>query len=77
MAYLNDGAASQTRLCPLIHNLIIRVNGQQASSNSAMLVFVLTTGKKILGEYADSFRYQHDWRFCARTYTILGEFSAA
>lgn len=74
-AYLTAGAASQTRLCPLIQNLIIRVSGQQAtSSSSAMVAFVLTTGDRILGEYEDSFRYEDEWRFCSRIFTILGEY---
>jgi SnoaL-like domain len=76
VAYLTEGAASQTRLCPLIQNLIIRVNGREASCSSAMVAFVLSTGMRILGEYEDSFRYQDDWRFCYRIFTILGEFPA-
>jgi SnoaL-like domain len=74
MAYLNDGAASQTRLCPLIQNLIIRVSGHQATSTSAMVAFMLATGHSILGEYEDSFSYQHEWRFCSRIFTILGQY---
>jgi hypothetical protein len=73
-AYLTAGAASQTRLCPLIQNLLIRVDGQQATSSSAMIAIVLTTGNRILGEYEDSFRYQQEWRFCSRIFTILGEY---
>jgi hypothetical protein len=74
MAYLNDGAASQTRLCPLIQNLIIRVSGHQATSSSAMVAFILSSGDRILGEYQDSFRYHHEWRFCSRIFTILGQY---
>ncbi len=76
MAYLTDGAASQIRLCPLIQNLIIRVNGRQAASTSAMIAFVLPNGKGILGEYEDSFRREDEWRFSSRIYTIIGEVSA-
>jgi hypothetical protein len=76
MAHLTDGAASQIRLCPLIHNVIVRVNGREATSTSAMTTFVLPNGKGILGEYDDSFRREDEWRFCSRIYTILGEVSA-
>ena len=76
MAYLTDGAASQIRLCPLIQNLIVRVNGRQATSTSAMIAFVLPNGKGILGEYEDSFRHEDVWRFSSRIYTILGDVSA-
>jgi hypothetical protein len=75
MAYLTDGAASRIRLCPLIQNLIIHVSGREAVSTSAMLTFVLPAGKAIIGEYEDSFRYESEWRFCYRIYTILGEVS--
>jgi hypothetical protein len=73
-AYLAAGAASQTRLCPLIQNLIIHVSGQEATSSCTMIAFVLTTGDRILGEYEDSFRYEDEWRFCSRIFTILGEY---
>jgi hypothetical protein len=76
VAYLTDGAASQIRLCPLIQNLIIRVNGREATSTSTMITFVLPHGKGILGEYDDSFRREDEWRFCSRIYTILGEVAA-
>ncbi len=76
MAYLTDGAASQIRLCPLIQNLIVRVSGREATSTSAMLAFVLPNGKGILGEYDDSFRYEGEWRFSSRIYTILREVAA-
>jgi hypothetical protein len=75
-AYLTDGAASQIRLVPLIQNLIVRVNGRQATGTSAMIAFVLPNGKGILGEYEDSFRHDDVWRFSSRIYTILGEVSA-
>jgi hypothetical protein len=77
MGYLTDGSASQIRLCPLIQNLMVRVNGREAMSTSAMIAFVLPNGKGIIGEYEDNFRYEDRWRFCYRVYTILGETSNA
>ncbi len=75
LAYLTDGAATRIRLCPLIHNLIVHVSGREAVSTSAMVAFVLPDGKGTIGEYEDSFRYENEWRFCYRIYTILGEVS--
>jgi hypothetical protein len=75
--YLTDGSSSQIRLCPLIQNLIVRVNGREATSTSAMIAFVLPHGKGIIGEYEDNFHYEERWRFCYRIYTILGEVSNA
>jgi hypothetical protein len=40
-----------------------------------MVAFVLPSGRGILGEYEDSFRYEREWQFCYRIYTILGEVS--
>src|ERR1700761_3644060 len=77
LAYLTDGAASSIRLCPLIQNLMVRVNGREATSTAAMIAFVLPNGRGTIGEYEDNFRYEDRWRFCYRIYTILGEVSNA
>jgi SnoaL-like domain len=77
IAYLTEGSSSLIRLCPLIQNLMVRVNGREATSTSAMIAYVLPNGKGIIGEYEDNFRYEERWRFCYRIYTILGEVSNA
>jgi SnoaL-like domain len=58
-------------VCPLIHNLLIDVNGSEATSSAVMTALVWSSGQTIVGEYQDSFRREGDWRFSARIYTIF------
>lgn len=71
-AYLQQGAVASVKVCPLIHNLMIEVNGAEASSNCMMSAWVLPAGRQVLGEYQDRYRWQQGWRFSARVYTIWG-----
>jgi hypothetical protein len=73
LSYLAHGTTSETRVCPMIANLIIHVNGQEANSNCVMTAFV-SNGQQLIGEYQDSYRYEVGWRFSSRVFTILGEF---
>jgi hypothetical protein len=73
LAYVARSAASETRVCPMINNLIIHVSGQEAKSNCVMMAFV-SNGQRLIGEYQDSYRYESSWRFSSRVFTILGEF---
>lgn len=70
-AYLAKGAAASVTMCPMIHNLMIEVDGQTARATSVMMGQVLGTGNSILGEYQDSFRYEGKWLFASRIYTIF------
>ena len=73
-AYLNRTAVAKIRVCPLIHNLVVRIDGLRATSNCAMMSIIWPSGQKIVGEYHDSYRYEHGWRFSSRIFTIIGEF---
>jgi hypothetical protein len=73
--YVARTGAPETRLCPLIHNLLIQVRGHEASSTCVMTSLVWASGKQLIGEYQDSYRYETAWRFSSRIFTILGEFS--
>lgn len=75
--YVARTAAPEMRVCPLIHNLLIQVNGHEASSTCVMTSLVWASGNQIIGEYQDRFRYENGWRFTSRIFTILGEFSYA
>jgi len=56
---------------PLIHNLIVTVEGDSATAESVMVATIHGTDKQVRGEYADSFaRVDGRWLFCARIYTI-------
>ena len=76
--YLARSASSEseTRVCPMIHNLLIRVDGSHAESSCAMTAQV-SNGQTLLGEYQDRYRYEEGWRFSSRVFTILGEFAPA
>jgi hypothetical protein len=73
--YLARTAAPETRVCPLIHNLLIDVNDREATSTCVMVSLVWASGRQIVGEYRDSYREEDGWRFVSRICTILGEFS--
>jgi hypothetical protein len=64
----STGAGS---VCPLIHNLLIEVDGHDATCNSVMTAMVWASGKTMIGEYHDVLRYEGTWRFASRTYTIM------
>jgi hypothetical protein len=58
-------------ICPLIHNLIIEIQGDTAEGNCMMTTRTWPAGHEVIGEYQDSFRRQGDWLFQARVYTIF------
>jgi hypothetical protein len=70
--YLEQGASGTTRVCPMIHNLLIAVNGLEASSDCVMRA-IMSNGQTLLGEYQDRYRYDRGWRFTARIFTIMAE----
>lgn len=58
---------------PLIHNLMVEVEGDTARANSMMVAAITGTDKEVTGEYHDSFaRVDGAWRFAARIYTVFG-----
>jgi SnoaL-like protein len=57
---------------PLIHNLIVEVDGDTAAANCVMEAQILGTALKVIGEYHDHFaRLGGRWYFASRTYTIF------
>ena len=73
VAYLTKASQSDARVCPMVHNLLIAVDGCEASSNCVMAVVALPGGTELIGEYVDTYRFEDGWRFASRTYTILHE----
>lgn len=60
---------------PLIHNLIVEIDGDSAQANSVMEAQVFGTDRRVIGEYRDTARrVDGRWLFASRIYTI---FSAA
>jgi hypothetical protein len=74
-SYLVRAAGSEHRVCPMIHNLLIQVNGGEATSNCVMTSLVWPSGQQLLGEYHDTYRFETGWRFSSRVFTILSELS--
>lgn len=57
---------------PLIHNLMIEVDGDRASANSVMEAQIHGTSHTVKGEYRDQFRrIAGNWFFESRIYTIF------
>lgn len=57
---------------PIIHNLMIEVEGDNAVANCVMKAQVYGTNDEVFGEYSDTLRRVGGrWLFAARTYTIF------
>ncbi len=61
---------------PLIHNLSIEVDGDEATGNCVMVARIYGADIKVTGEYHDSFRrIGGRWYFASRIYTIYKDAS--
>ncbi len=59
------------RMVPMIHNVLVRLDGDTATATSLMAGRLWPTTNEVLGEYADSFRREDGvWRFSERIYTV-------
>ena len=57
---------------PIIHNLMIEIEGDTARASSVMVGPILGTAHETFGEYADSFvREDGEWKFASRIFTIF------
>ena len=57
---------------PLLHNLMIEVDGDRATANAMMAAPIYGTDKEVFGEYNDSFeRRDGRWLFSGRIYTVF------
>jgi hypothetical protein len=64
-------SATATRMFPMIHNLLIEVDGDAAQASCLMVGRSWPEGVETMGEYADRFRREADgWRFVERVFTI-------
>jgi len=71
LAYLTKGDGASVTMCPMIHNLMIDVDGQTARASSVMMGQALGTSHITLGEYQDSFRYEGKWLFSSRRSSMM------
>ncbi|MEJ5979517.1 nuclear transport factor 2 family protein [Novosphingobium sp. PS1R-30] len=71
IGHIAGATSPNARILPMIHNLIVEVDGTQASSTCAMSAVTIPDGIDLFGEYSDSFRFTDRWLFSARRHTIL------
>lgn len=72
VAFLLEGKGKPHPV-PLIHNLMIEVEGDTATANSMMAAPIYGTDHEVFGEYRDSFaKIDGRWLFSARIYTVYG-----
>ena len=69
--YIAAAAGSGIVVCPLVHNLLIEVDGDEAQSNCIMTTRTWPGGHEMIGEYRDRYRYESAWLFRSRVYTIF------
>lgn len=71
VAYLVQGKGRPHPI-PMIHNLMIDMDGNDARASSVMVGPIPGTTHQVLGEYADSFvRREGAWYFSARIFTVF------
>jgi hypothetical protein len=69
--YLQQGKGKPHPV-PLIHNLMVEIDGDGATATSVMEGQVFGTDHRVFGEYHDTFRkVDGAWRFASRTFTIF------
>jgi hypothetical protein len=71
-------STGRVHMLPMIHNLIVTLDGDRATASSLMVGRQWPGGAEVAGEYADSvLRTAGGWRFLERIYTIYRESSPA
>jgi hypothetical protein len=70
LEYMQRGSAALS-LCPLIHNLLIDIDGLTARSTCVMENRTWPAIPGLIGEYDDTFRFEDRWLFASRVYTMF------
>lgn len=67
------GGAEHATMYPMIHNLLIDIDGDRATSSCVMVIGrPEIDSADIMGEYTDSYRRENGrWHFSERIYTII------
>lgn len=66
-------AGADVRLCPMIHNIRIALDGDSATSTCVSMATLWPMGNNFVGEYRDTFRREGGaWRFARRVFVALG-----
>lgn len=69
--YILGSSGSTARVCPMIHNLVIRIEGDRAESRCTMTGVIIPGGSDFIGAYQDTLQWDGAWRFTKRAHTIL------
>jgi hypothetical protein len=73
VAFLLEGKGKPHPV-PLIHNLMIEVDGDTATASCMMAAPIYGTDREILGEYCDRLvRIEGRWLFSERIFTVYGD----
>jgi hypothetical protein len=66
-------AGQGVKLCPMIHNVRIAIDGDTATSTCVSMATIWPMGNNFVGEYRDRFRREDGtWRFAARAFVNFG-----
>lgn len=69
----DEVAGEDERLCPMIHNIRIVLDGDRATSICVSMTTLWPTGMNFIGEYRDRFaRVDGVWRFATRAFIGFG-----
>lgn len=72
LASICRSAGGGVRVFPIIHNLLIEVDGDTATGNCLMESRTWPKGHEFIGEYHDSFRrIDGKWQFASRSFAIF------
>jgi ketosteroid isomerase-like protein len=72
IAHIAGASRPGSRVCPMIHNLTIRIDGDAAEGACTMNAVTIPGGHELIGAYRDRFRCDGGvWHFTARAHTIL------
>lgn len=67
-------AGSSACIWPMIHNLRIELDGDEARACCVMMSAIWPHGKEFVGEYRDTLRRDADgWHFTERVFTLFGD----
>lgn len=57
IGHITGASTDMARVCPMIHNLVVRVDGDRAESACTMTGIVIPGGHEFVGSYHDEFRW--------------------
>lgn len=77
IGHISGSSGPAARVCPLIHNLVIRIDGDRAESACTMTGVAIPGGSDFVGAYQDTLRWDGSWRFTKRAHTTLLHRSAS